>query len=225
LRDRLPMGSDALQRRVRHLHPASSAGSLPASDAAAWMMSWVWVPACGLIVLLCLLFPDGRLPSRRWRWFAWLSLLLVSVSAISQALAPGSLFYLEGIYNPLGVEGLPNVGELVQTLVYTLIFVSVASLFVRRLRTSGVERQQQRADAIHHRRRRLQREHDRVEHDHRDDEPLHARVLDDRAQPGSGDHWGPSLCVGQAARMLAGAPPPTTADLRGRFNRRCTVRY
>jgi hypothetical protein len=116
--------------------------SLPASDAAAWMMSWVWVPACGLIVLLCLLFPDGRLPSRRWRWFAWLSLLLVSVSAISQALAPGSLFYLEGIYNPLGVEGLPNVGELLQTLVFTLIFVSVASLFVRRLRASGVERQQ-----------------------------------------------------------------------------------
>ena len=117
-------------------------GSLPAGEAAAWMMAWVWVPACGLIVFLCLLFPDGRLPSRRWRWFAWLSLLLTSVGAISQALAPGSLFYIGGIYNPLGVEGLPNVGKQVQTLVFTLIFVSAASLFVRRLRASGIERQQ-----------------------------------------------------------------------------------
>jgi hypothetical protein len=117
-------------------------GSSPASDAAAWVMGWVWVLACGPIVFLLLLFPDGRLPSRRWRWFAWLSLLLISAGAISQALAPGSVYYLEGIYNPLGVEGLPNVGEQVQTVVFTLIFVSAASLFVRRLRASGVERQQ-----------------------------------------------------------------------------------
>jgi len=116
--------------------------SLPASQAAAWMMCWVWVPACGLIVLLLLLFPDGRLPNRRWRWFAWFSLLLTVVGVISQALAPGSVYYLRGIHNPLGVEGLPNVGELVQTVMFTLIFVSAGSLFVRRLRASGVERQQ-----------------------------------------------------------------------------------
>ena len=117
-------------------------GSLPASKAAAWMMGWVWVPACGLIVFLLLLFPDGRLPSRRWRWFAWFSLLLIIVGVVYQALAPRSVFYLRGIHNPLGVEGLPNVGEQVQTLVFTLIFVSAASLFVRRLRANGVERQQ-----------------------------------------------------------------------------------
>jgi hypothetical protein len=117
-------------------------GSLPAGEAAAWMMGWLWVPASGLIVFLLLLFPDGRLPSRRWRWFAWFSLLLILVGVISQALAPRSVFYLRGIYNPLGVEGLPNVGELAQTLVFTLIFVSAASLSVRRLRARGVERQQ-----------------------------------------------------------------------------------
>src|SRR5215208_5080984 len=117
-------------------------GSLPASKGAAWMMCWVWVPASGLIVFLCLLFPDGRLPSRRWRGFASLSLLLILVGAISQALAPGSVYYLRDIYNPYGVEGLPNVGNLVQIVVFTLIFVSAVSLFVRRLRASGVERQQ-----------------------------------------------------------------------------------
>jgi hypothetical protein len=40
------------------------------------------------------------------------------------------------------VEGLPNVGELIQTVNFTLVFVSAGSLFVRRLRASGVERQQ-----------------------------------------------------------------------------------
>src|SRR5215203_2187564 len=117
-------------------------GSLPASQAAAWMMCWVWVPACGLIVFLLLLFPVGRLPSRRWRWFAWFSLLLTLIGTISQALAPGSVYYLRAIHNPLGVEGLPNVGELIQTVNFTLVFVSAGSLFVRRLRASGVERQQ-----------------------------------------------------------------------------------
>ena len=116
--------------------------SFPAGEAAAWMMCWVWVPASGLIVFLCLLFPDGRLPSPRWRWFASLSLLLILAGAISQALAPGSVYYLRDIHNPYGVEGLPNVGNLVQMVVFTLIFVSAVSLFVRRLRASGVERQQ-----------------------------------------------------------------------------------
>jgi signal transduction histidine kinase len=47
-----------------------------------------------------------------------------------------------GIYNPLGVEGLPNIWELIQRLLFALMFISVVSLFVRQLRTSGVERQQ-----------------------------------------------------------------------------------
>jgi len=117
-------------------------GSLPASKAAAWMMCWVWVSAGGPIVFLLLLFPDGRFPNRRWRWFACFSLLLIVGGTISQALAPGSVYYLRAIHNPLGVEGLPNYGELIQTVNFTLVFVSAGSLFVRRLRASGVERQQ-----------------------------------------------------------------------------------
>jgi hypothetical protein len=117
-------------------------GSLPAGEAAAWMMSWVWVPAAGLAVFVFLLFPDGRLPSRRWSWFFWLSLILILAGAILQVLAPGEVWDVGGIYNPLGVEGLPNVWKLIQTLVFTLMFISVASLFVRRVRARGIERQQ-----------------------------------------------------------------------------------
>jgi len=119
-------------------------GSLPASEALAWILAWLWVPVVGLQVLLLLLFPDGRLPSPRWRWYFWLSLLLILIGAVSVAFSPGEINVgLGPIYNPLGVEGLPNSYEPVQALVLTLSFVSAVSLFFVRLRRArGVERQQ-----------------------------------------------------------------------------------
>jgi len=42
-------------------------GSLPGGEVAGWIYSWPWVLALGLIVFLGLLFPNGRLPSDRWR--------------------------------------------------------------------------------------------------------------------------------------------------------------
>src|SRR5918998_3003457 len=117
-------------------------GALIGGEAAAWILSWAWILAVGLIVFLVLLFPDGRLPSRRWRWFAWLSLLLTFTGAVWGAFTPGAILSLGQINNPLGVEGLPNVWKLTQTLMLTLIFVSAASLFMRLRGASGVERQQ-----------------------------------------------------------------------------------
>jgi uncharacterized membrane protein YhaH (DUF805 family) len=37
---------------------------------------------------------------------------------------------------------VPNVYKLIQTLMFALLFISAASLFIRRLRARGVERQQ-----------------------------------------------------------------------------------
>jgi hypothetical protein len=116
--------------------------TLIGGEAAAWILSWGWVLAVGFIVFLALLFPDGRLPSRRWRWFAWLSLLLIFTGAVWGAFTPGAILSLGQINNPLGVEGLPNVWKLTQTLMLTLIFVSAASLFMRLRQARGVERQQ-----------------------------------------------------------------------------------
>src|SRR5580658_1942736 len=46
--------------------------SLPAGRVVAWLANWIWViPVAGLTVLF-LLFPTGRLRSRRWRPAAWL---------------------------------------------------------------------------------------------------------------------------------------------------------
>jgi len=116
-------------------------GSLPAAEAAAWIYSWVWVPALGIIVFLPLLFPTGRLPSPGWRPFAWLSVLLTGAGTIMAALSPGPGVGLS-IRNPFGIESLPNLNEQLQALMFVLIFLASASLVVRLLHARGVERQQ-----------------------------------------------------------------------------------
>jgi len=116
-------------------------GTLPAAEAAAWIYSWVWVPGLGFIVFLPLLFPSGRLPSPRWRPFAWFSVLLATVGTILAAFSPGPGVGLS-IRNPFGVESLPNLNEQLQALMFALIFVAAASLVGRLHHARGVERQQ-----------------------------------------------------------------------------------
>jgi hypothetical protein len=116
-------------------------GSLPAAKVAAWIYSWVWVPALGFIVFLPLLFPSGRLPSPRWRPFAWFSVLLAALGTIVAAFSPAPGVGLS-IRNPFGIGSLPNLSEQLQALMFALIFVASASLVVRLRRARGVERQQ-----------------------------------------------------------------------------------
>jgi len=119
-------------------------GSLPAGEVASWLYSWPWVLGLGLLVFLGLLFPDGRLPSARWRWFARLSAIATLVGMVLAAFSTGRIVGLPGVRNPLGIEGLPNVYEQVQVLMFVLISGTLASLLIRRLYARGIERQQTR---------------------------------------------------------------------------------
>jgi hypothetical protein len=116
-------------------------GSLPAAEAAAWIYSWVWVPALGFIVFLPLVFPNGRLPSSRWRPFAWLSVVLVAAGTVMAAFSPAPGVGLS-VRNPFGMESLPNLNEQLQALMFVLIFVASTSLVVRLHYARRVERQQ-----------------------------------------------------------------------------------
>jgi hypothetical protein len=124
-------------------------GSLPGGEAAAWLTSWMWTVSVGLFVFLCLLFPYGRLPSRRWRWVALLSGIVILGGAILIAFQPGFIDGLEPIRNPLGLEGGNLVQGtdndfLVQALLGGLGLVATASLFVRLRSATGVEHLQLR---------------------------------------------------------------------------------
>jgi hypothetical protein len=115
--------------------------SLPAGEVCAWLTSWVWVFGFGLVVYLDLLFPNGRLPSTRWRWFARFTAIALLPAAILAALSPG-LITSSTLINPLGIEGLPNATMPVQAFMYALIVVGASSMLARLRHAGRIERQQ-----------------------------------------------------------------------------------
>jgi hypothetical protein len=121
-------------------------GSLPFPAAIGSLGEWVWVPAIGLLgIYMILLFPDGRLPSRRWRPLAWLSGAAIVLISAGSALAPGPMDGLPGIRNPFGLEGYPWVADATLSLTLLLplcILASAVSLVLRFLRSGGEEREQ-----------------------------------------------------------------------------------
>lgn len=68
-----------------YLVAASWAGWLP----LAWLAQWSWWPSVGLIMLSILLFPDGALPSPRWRPVA--GVIVAGTAITTVAFAVGAL--------------------------------------------------------------------------------------------------------------------------------------
>ncbi len=81
----------------------------------AWIQSWYWLLLLGLmLVYLPLLFPDGRLPSRRWFPVA-LSGGIGTLGAVVLGMLTDTLTGQEVDYqidNPIGIEGLNHVEDL-----------------------------------------------------------------------------------------------------------------
>ena len=123
-------------------------GSLPAPDVVAALTNWLWAPAVGLMgTFLILLFPDGRLPSPRWRVLAWLSALAIGLSSVADLFLPHSFTNIgfPNTRNPLGIEPLRPVltvmGFAVALIPPCMIGCAV-SLVQRFRRSRGVERLQ-----------------------------------------------------------------------------------
>jgi hypothetical protein len=121
-------------------------GSVPFPVVVAGINNWLWVPAVGLLgTYLLLLFPDGRLPSRRWRPLAWLCGALIVSASVGVMLSPGPLQNLGGVRNPFGLEGqhwLTTAGYVVLPLLPICMLASALSLVLRFRRSWGDERQQ-----------------------------------------------------------------------------------
>ena len=124
----------------------SDPGSLPGPAWVAWAEAVVWHPAFSLLAFLLLLFPHGRLPSRRWRPFAYLVVAVYLTLSLSAAFSPGAVeLYYPEVTPPvqLPVAGLadPLFGTLLVSQL-GLLGVCVLSLVLRLRRASGEERQQ-----------------------------------------------------------------------------------
>ncbi len=128
--------------------------SLHWGEYAAWFAAWVGFAGLTLSgIFLLLLFPDGRLLSRRWRIVAWAAVLGAALAALADGFYPGRLLAHEYIENPLGAMGtigqqLTAYGSLAASklIASALLLVStLAALFspvVRLRRARGDERQQ-----------------------------------------------------------------------------------
>ncbi|MGH3925217.1 MAG: hypothetical protein ACRDTT_20545, partial [Pseudonocardiaceae bacterium] len=61
------------------------AASWPDPLPLAWLSQWAWWPSIGLIILAILLFPDGALPSPRWRPVGWVIVTGTAITTITFA--------------------------------------------------------------------------------------------------------------------------------------------
>jgi len=124
-------------------------GAVPLAEIAAWIGTWIWVPGFVLLFVTILLFPDGRLPSRRWRpvlWVAWIAAALVlvpdavaawgyrGVNLLSNATVDPGNDLLMTIYGASSAVG--------QVLIILVGLAAVGAVATRYRHTNSVERQQ-----------------------------------------------------------------------------------
>ena len=127
-------------------------GSLPLADITAWLSTLAWVPAYTLLILLLLFFPDGRLPSRRWRPMIWIAALSAFLMLVPSAIAEWphrGLALLTGVSPATGdplVDPALDAAYLLQGVGSALsLIVAVAgagALVIRFRRSVGTEHQQ-----------------------------------------------------------------------------------
>jgi hypothetical protein len=107
---------------------------------------WLWVPTVGLLgIYLVLLFPDGKLPSRKWRPLALFAAVMMVLLSVTGGFAPGPLENQGGVPNPFGIEALPwlqDASNIILLLLPLCIFASAVSMVLRYRRSRGEVRLQ-----------------------------------------------------------------------------------
>ena len=122
-------------------------GSLPAGEVAAWISFWITMPGvAGFVLFLPLLFPDGHLPSPRWRPVGWLCGALLAVAVLVTTITPDAYTEYPNIRNPLGIDAWSGVlqawNALSQLLLLGLVVLCAVALSQRFRRAGTVERLQ-----------------------------------------------------------------------------------
>jgi hypothetical protein len=113
---------------------------------AAWVGTWVWIAGIGPVATFgLLLFPDGRLPSPRWRPVARVAGAGLAGLLLGLALAPGRIVDTT-IENPVGLGAVPWLPGVMQFAGGIALLAGLAGALVSlgaRFRTATAEERQQ----------------------------------------------------------------------------------
>jgi hypothetical protein len=124
-------------------------GTLPFGQAMAWFGFWLEIPAIAVFILfLPLFFPDGHLPSARWRPVASGAAAAVAVTVLITMVAPDTYAGAgyPSIRNPIGLDAYQGIfdaiGVALQGLLLVIVAVGAVALFSRVRGADADERRQ-----------------------------------------------------------------------------------
>ncbi|WP_235498134.1 sensor histidine kinase [Frankia sp. R43] len=122
----------------------SGAQGLPAQEAATWFATWGYVPYLVLWGLVPVLFPDGRLPSRRWRAPVIATAAAIGCHLIARMFCPTQLDVSSLLRNPYGLESATGLRYVTMITSLAVIFggglLGLLAVVTRLRRSTGVER-------------------------------------------------------------------------------------
>ena len=143
----LGIGVAVLAAQVALYGVRTGRGDAAIVETGAWLTTWDYllfiVP---LGVYLVLLFPHGRLPSRRWLAVVWLGGISALIAGVSDAILPGPLPAQPTLQNPYAVDGasqlISAIGAAGWLGLVSSMLAAAGSMVGRFRRATGIERQQ-----------------------------------------------------------------------------------
>jgi hypothetical protein len=119
-------GIGLLARGYTEFWLAEGVGPTIVGETAAVHDSASWVFDLALpMTLLLLLFPDGRLPSRRWIWSAGCAVIGTLGFFVAQVLYPGPLDHHRQVVNPYGID--QSLSDSLNTVFLLILLIGIVS--------------------------------------------------------------------------------------------------
>jgi len=121
-------------------------GSLPAVELSVGLTRVTWVIYVTFIPLLLMLFPTGKLPSKRWKWVILALQVFVALGIVVSWFQPGKMGTVP-LDNPYGIVSeawnflIPMIDLMVFSVI-SLIVLACVILIIRFRKSTGQERLQ-----------------------------------------------------------------------------------